>query len=266
MQDAILLGIVEGLTEFIPVSSTGHLILFGNALGFKGNTAASFEIFIQLGAILAVVVLYFKDFQGLLDFRGIGDTAHSFSGLHGLLKLFLACLPAFVLGALAHDFIKEKLFSSFSVAIALIAGGLIMLMIESGNKTAQQQTTQLANISPMQALKVGFFQCISLWPGISRSGATIVGGMLCGLERKLAAQFSFLVAVPVMSAAVLYDLLKSSAVLTREDMLVFATGFVVSFVTALFAIKFFISLLNRMTLKPFAYYRIALGILVLALA
>lgn len=263
MVDIILLGIIEGLTEFIPVSSTGHLILLGEVLGFKGESAASFEIFIQLGAILAVVVLYFPNFRDLLDFRPDPAGPAQFKGMRGISLLFVACLPAFVLGALLHGFIKEQLFSPLTVALALIVGGVVMIWLEAREPSKHRPTRELAQITTAQAFKIGLFQCLSLWPGISRSGATIIGAMLCGLERKLAAHFSFLVAVPVMSAAVCFDLLKSSAQLSSADLLPFATGFLVSFVTALVAIKLFIEWLNRLTLKPFAYYRIALGVLVL---
>lgn len=254
---AAILGLIEGLTEFIPVSSTGHLILTGHALGFTGAKADTFEIFIQLGAILAVVVLYLPRFLALLDFR----SAAPFSGWHGLGRLALACAPAFVLGALFHELIKARLFAPFPVALALAAGGLLLIWIERRN--AAPQVFSIEQLTPLACFLIGCFQCLSLWPGFSRSGSTIVGAMLLGAERRTAAEFSFFVAVPVMCAAVGYDLLKSLHLFSAADLPVLATGFAVSFVTAILAIKFFIAVLNRFTLAPFGYYRLLLAALVL---
>jgi len=255
--DAVVLGILEGLTEFIPVSSTGHLILLSTAMEFTGAKADTFSVFIQLGAILAVVFLYPRRFRALLDFSACAG----FSGKHGLLKLLVTCLPAFICGALFHSYIKSLLFMAFPVACALILGGVVMILVERRNSVEHVQ--ELEAISYRQCLGIGLFQCLALWPGISRSGSTIIGGMLLGLERKLAAEFSFLIAVPVMIAAVGYDLLRSMTFLEMSDLPVFTVGFLVSFVIAIIAIKFFLSLLVRFTLAPFGYYRIALGLLVL---
>ncbi len=255
---AILLGLVEGLTEFIPVSSTGHLILFGDAIGFSGERAKAFDVFIQLGAILAVVVLYFRTFLGLLRF---GEPETGMSGVLGCFKLFLACLPALVLGALLHKFIKAHLFAPVPVAIALILGGVVLVVIE--RLTKPKLIGGVDAISPRQALLVGLFQCLALWPGMSRSGSTIVGGMLLGIPRGVAAEFSFLVAVPVMCAAVGFDLLKSAHALQTSDIPLFATGFVVSFLSALLAIRIFIDVLRKYSLAAFGWYRIVLGIVVL---
>lgn len=263
IQSAVVLGIVEGLTEFLPVSSTGHLIIFGHLIEFTGPRADSFEIFIQLGAILAVVVLYFRRFLGLLKIdQGLKISPASFTGASGLLKLFLACLPAFILGAALHHVIKEKLFGSVPVAAALIIGGLIMLWVE--RLRLNVRTEQLDQISFAQSLKVGLFQCAALWPGVSRSAATIIGGMIVGLRRDIAAEFSFLVAVPVMVAATAYDALKSWSGLTAADVPVFTIGFIVSFFTALAAVRLFIAVIKRFSLTPFAIYRILLGAGVLA--
>ena len=261
---AVILGAVEGLTEFIPVSSTGHLILTGKLIGFDGENAATFEIFIQLGAILAVVVLYLNRFRSLLDFsRSSDDSEYGFSGRQGIGKLFVACLPAFVLGPLLHGHIKTYLFSPLTVSLALIVGGVVMILIE--RRELETQVLTLENLSYATCFNIGLFQCFALWPGVSRSGATIIGGMLLGLHRQLAAEFSFLVAVPVMIAAVSYDLMKSFGALGGEDIKVFAIGFVVSFVTAILAIKFFLGLLRTHTLIPFGVYRIGIGLLVLLL-
>jgi undecaprenyl-diphosphatase len=258
----IALGIIEGLTEYIPVSSTGHLILANKLFGFEGQVADTFDIFIQLGAILAVVFLYFGRFKALLDFKSSTITQQNgLKGLNGIIKLGLTCLPAFVIGGLFHHQIKEKLFFPGPVAAALIFGGVAMILIERYWK--KHNVTSVEQITLKHCLGIGFFQCLAMWPGMSRSASTIIGGMLFGLERGVAAEFSFLVAVPTMCAAVGYDMLKSIHILHSSDILYFAIGFVVSFVVAVYSIKFFIGILNKITLAPFGWYRIALGALVL---
>ncbi|MBN8549430.1 MAG: undecaprenyl-diphosphate phosphatase [Deltaproteobacteria bacterium] len=259
----VLLGLLEGLTEFIPVSSTGHLILLGDLLGFQGERAGAFDVFIQLGAILAVVVLYWNRFLSLLDFSQDGDREESFRGRSGIMKLAAACLPALVLGFLAHRFIKEHLFNSFTVALALIVGGVLMLWVERQKRVAPIVAIEALTLKTCFA--IGMFQCLSLWPGMSRSGSTIVGGMLLGLNRVVAAEFSFLVAVPIMCAATGYDLLKSLKFLSVADIVPFGVGFLVAFVSAMLAISFFMKILRKFSLVPFAVYRIALGAIVLAL-
>lgn len=260
---AIVLGIVEGLTEFLPISSTGHMILVGQAIGVSGGVVETFEIFIQLGAILAVMLLYRDRFFKLLDFSA--NCGNEFRGQRGILLLSVACMPAFVFGFLLHKYIKENLFSTTTVAAALIVGAIMILIVEHrcGNK---KNILQLKQINVKSALVIGLFQCLALWPGMSRSASTIIGGLVCGLDRKLAAEFSFLVAVPVMFAAVGYDLLKSYATLSIDHLPIFAVGFVVAFLSGVIAVKAFIKLLSRFTLLPFAYYRIAIGVLVLLLA
>lgn len=258
---ALILGLVEGVTEFLPVSSTGHMILVGHWIGFTGEKAETFEIFIQLGAILAVVVLYWKRFLALIP--AAGSPGRGLSGLEGILKIAVACAPAFIFGFLFHKQIKEKLFSPVPVAAALIAGGLLLLFIERLVRPAS--TRELGEISRFQAFSVGVFQCLALWPGVSRSGSMIVGGLTVGMNRITAAEFSFLVAVPIMAAATGYDLLKSYKLLTPEDVPLFAAGFTVSFLTAILSIRFFLALLARTSLRPFGIYRIALGGLVIAL-
>jgi undecaprenyl-diphosphatase len=256
----VILGVVEGITEFLPVSSTGHLILVASLLGFTEAGADIFEVFIQLGAILAVVLLYPRRFLNFLDAR---NAQPGFSGITGLKKLGLACLPALLLGAVFHRYIKQELFKPFPVALALILGGFVLLLVE--RRKSRQQLDTLDQISYRTCFLVGLFQCLALWPGISRSGSTIVGGMLLGLPRLLAAEFSFLVAVPIMSAAVAYDLYKGLHLLQQEHILPFAVGFLVALVSALIGVKGFVSLLGRFDLAVFGYYRIMLGILVLAL-
>lgn len=268
---AIILGIIEGLTEFIPVSSTGHMIIVADWLKFKGDTAATFEIFIQLGAILAVVVLYKERFQALTKGTApLGGRPHteSMSGFEGIKKIVIACIPAFILGFLFHSIIKEHLFSVITVAWALIVGGVAMIVIERRlgsqvDEEVKQSHDQLDQITTKQALQIGLFQCFALWPGMSRSASTIIGGLLSGVSRVAAAEFSFIIAVPVMCAAVGYDLLKSASAIAVSDLSFFAIGFIVSFFVAILAIKFFIGLLKRFTLAPFGWYRIVLGALLL---
>lgn len=255
---AVVMGIVEGLTEFVPVSSTGHLIVTGHLLGFKGPVAESFEIFIQLGAILAVVVLYRQRFAMLFKFnqaRPPGAPARTrFAGLRGLMLLGLTTMPALVIGALVHGMIKQHLFSTSTVAVGLFGGALAILIVEQLKPGARCKS--LDDLAWSQALAVGCFQCLAMWPGISRSASTIVGGMLVRMDRTLAAEYSFLAAVPVMLAATSYDLVKSWHVLSISDIPTFFVGFVVSFLVAAAAVKTFIRILQRWTLRPFAFYRI----------
>lgn len=246
-----VMGLVEGVTEFIPVSSTGHLIVAGHLLGFTGEKASTFEIFIQMGAILAVLVLYAKRFYGFFNFK---DTS-GFTGLRGISLLVLTTLPALVIGFLLHSWIKEHLFNPVSVAIGLIAGGIWILIAERSRQPRTIAT--LDQISWKQALTVGFFQCFAMWPGFSRSGATILGGMSLGFDRKTAAEYSFFAAVPVLSAAALLDLIKSLDTLSSADIPFFGVGFLVSFVSAWVVIKFFIGFVSRHSLSVFAWYRFA---------
>lgn len=258
---ASLLGIVEGLTEFLPVSSTGHLIITGHLLGFTGPKAATFEIFIQLGAILAVVVLYWPRFLGLISPpRDAQGQQPAFSGMRGILLLMLTSLPASVVGLMTHSYIKAHLFGPRTVALALFAGAVMILVVEALPRKSGTRT--LDEISPALAVGIGCFQCLALWPGFSRSAATIMGGMILGADRRLAAEYSFIAAVPIMVAATFYDLIKSASALTGNDFFFLAVGFVVSFFSAWAAVKVFIRLLKRFTLRPFAWYRLAVAPLV----
>jgi undecaprenyl-diphosphatase len=254
---AIILGIVEGLTEFLPISSTGHLIISGHLLNFTGPKADTFEIVIQLGAILAVVVLYWDRFVGLI----FPDKSRKFSGVYGLWLLFLTSLPASVLGLLTHHYIKEYLFSPFTVAVALAVGAVLIFVVESMDK--RSTTLTLDEITPKTAFGIGLFQCLALWPGFSRSASTIMGGMLLGAKRTVAAEYSFIAAVPIMFAATGYDFLKNYALFESGDLIFLLIGFVVSFIAAWLAVKGFIVLLGRLTLRPFAVYRIILAALIL---
>jgi len=254
---ALILGLVEGITEFVPVSSTGHLILVGNLLGFTGERAATFEVFIQLGAILAVVVAYRDRFLGLLDFK---NRAGGFRGFQGIQMLFLTTLPAVILGLIAHKAIKSYLFYPFNVAVGLAVGGLWILLMERFR--APPTRRGLDAICWKDALAIGCFQCMALWPGMSRSSSTILGGMITGLDRKTATEYSFIAAVPLMFAACFYDLYKSASQLNVSDIPLFALGFIVAFISAFFAVRLLIRFLAHHTLVPFGWYRIALAALV----
>jgi len=256
---AAVLGIVEGLTEFLPVSSTGHLIIAGHLLGFVGDKAASFEVAIQLGAILSVVWLYWRRFVGLVPGtrQFTATAASSLNGWPGLWRIALATLPALAAGYLARHWIKEKLFNPEAVTLALAVGGVAILLVE--RLAARRRANDLDEVTVVQALGVGLFQILALWPGTSRAAATIVGGMILGLERKAAAEFSFLIAVPVLCAASGYELLKMRERLVFDDAVTLVIGLVVSFAVALLAIKGFVSYLSHGKLAPFAWYRIVVA-------
>lgn len=253
MLTALILSIVEGLTEYLPVSSTGHLILVGDLLNFTGGKAATFEIVIQLGAILAVVVLYWQRFLGLLRPRPYAR----FAGIRGIWLLVLTTMPACVFGLLLHGVIKEYLFTPKAVLLALVIGAVCMIVVEKIPRRPACFT--LDELSPRMALGIGCFQCLALWPGFSRSAATIMGGMLLGAKRGLAAEYSFIAAVPVMLAATGYDLLKNWQLFTFADLSFFAVGVAGAFFSALLAVKVFVALLARVTLVPFAIYRLILA-------
>jgi undecaprenyl-diphosphatase len=254
---AAVLGIVEGLTEYIPVSSTGHLILAGDLLGFDAlvgsGKAKTFEVFIQLGAILAVVVAYPRRFGGLLR---LSDNS-GFTGCRGIGLLLLTSLPAGLLGLLARGPIKEYLFQPLTVAAGLAAGALWILAVERWPPRVRR--SGLDAVRWQDALAVGLFQCLALWPGMSRSSSTIVGGMMLGVERKTAAEYSFFAAVPLLSAATVYDLYKSRGLLSWTDLPWFAVGFVVSYLLAWLSVRFLIRFLSHHTLAVFGWYRLAVA-------
>lgn len=255
----LLLGVVEGLTEFLPVSSTGHLILTATALGFTGEFAKTFQVAIQLGAILAVVA-YFRDrLFGLVRGLPIDSGARS-TGL----AVVVAVLPAGVVGFLGHDAIKTYLFNTETVALALVTGGLAILAIEA--RRATDTIVRLEAIDLRAALWVGVAQCFSLIPGVSRAGATIMGGLLAGMDRKTASEFSFFLAVPTMFAATLYDGYTSRALLVEENTVWLAIGFASAFATALAVIAGFMRFIQRHTFRVFAYYRIVVGMILLLAA
>ena len=251
-----ILGLVEGATEFIPVSSTGHLIVVSNWLGLIDERAKTFDIFIQLGAILAIVWLYRARLAGALAGASRDAPSRRF-----LVNLFIAFLPAALVGFLAHDWIKERLFNPEVVAVALVLGGVLILLIE--HWAPEARIRDVNDVPPRTALGVGLAQVLSLIPGTSRSGATIMGGYALGLSRTAATEFSFFLAIPVMLAATTYDLLKSWPVLSAADIPMFAVGFIVSFVSAVIVVKAFLSYVSRHSFAVFAWYRIALGLLLL---
>lgn len=249
----ILLGIVEGLTEFIPVSSTGHLILAGELMGARTSASATFDIVIQLGAILAVVVLYFRRFTAVaagLIRRDAGAIAFT-------RNVALGVLPALVIGALAYSAIKAMLETPIIVAVALILGGIAILVIERVVKPGHVDTVEA--MSWRTALGVGVIQCLSMIPGVSRSGATILGALSLGVDRRTAAEYSFFLAIPVMVAASAKELWEARASLGGSDWGAIGIGFLVSFVVALLVIRAFLAIVTRHGFAPFAWYRIVVG-------
>ncbi|MEX5213035.1 MAG: undecaprenyl-diphosphate phosphatase [Nitrospiraceae bacterium] len=278
---AVLLGLVEGLTEYLPVSSTGHLILVGHAVGFTGEIASSVEISIQLGAILAVIVyewskiktLAARAYRDQLDFRRLAtelapaswtlvlrESFRLHPSLWFIVGIGLAFLPAALVGIVAHGWIKDHLFTPGTVALSSIAGGLVILAVEAMKD--RPRIKELPQVTLSHAWWIGLAQCASLIPGMSRSGSTIVGGLLAGLDRKVATEYSFFLALPTLIAATLYQFTKSQALMSRADLLALGIGLVVSFFTAWAVIALFMGFVKRHTLRAFAYYRMGLGALV----
>jgi undecaprenyl-diphosphatase len=249
------MGAVEGLTEFAPVSSTGHLILAGELLHFTGNTADTFKVIIQLGSIMAVVVLYWKRLWNLFGFYR-NEPKNGPENLN-LLHIIIGGIPAGVLGIALHDFIKKYLFSYQSVLIALVVGGILMIIAE--RIAGQRADMGTKKLSYKQAFVIGLFQVFSIWSGFSRSGSTIAGGLIAGVERKTAAEFSFILAVPMMIGASGVDFVESLSFLHTSDIPLFVTGFISAFIVAMLSIVFFLNLLRRFTLVPFAVYRFILA-------
>jgi undecaprenyl-diphosphatase len=256
---ALVLGVVEGLTEFLPVSSTGHLILAGDLLDFSDEKAKTFHIAIQTGAMLAVVWEYRAKFLGVLAGLASDRTAQRF-----VANLVVAFIPAAVLGLLFGSFIKAHLFAPVPVATAFIVGALVILWVES-----RERRTRIESVDDMtwsDALKVGFAQCFALIPGTSRSGATIIGAMLFGLSRRAATEFSFFLAVPTLIAAGAYDLYKHRALFERGDIGMLAVGSIAAFVSAFLCVRWLLRYVATHDFKPFAWYRIAFGAVVLVTA
>ena len=254
---ALILGLVEGLTEFIPVSSTGHMLLLGHFLGFE-STGKTFEIVIQLGALLAIISVYFRKLWTLATRWPFDAEARRF-----LIGLLVAFLPAAVIGVFAYDFIKTVLFETpLVICIALIVGGVILLLLDRMPKRPRWID---ADAYPVRLyFLIGLFQCLAMIPGVSRSGATIAGGLLLGTDKRSAAEFSFFLALPTMGAAVAYDLFKNRDVLDFSDLGLIAVGFVAAFLTALAVVRFLLEFVSRRGFAPFAWWRIVVGVLGIA--
>lgn len=249
--EAIVLGIVEGLTEFLPVSSTGHLLLLGHFLGFESN-GKTFEVLIQLGAILAILLVYFRRLLDIALRLRTDPAARRF-----VIGVLVAFLPAAVIGALLHGFIKGVLFNPFLVCCALIAGGLVLLVVDE--LELEVKHTDATTFPLPMYLKIGFIQCLAMIPGVSRSGSTIVGAMLLGASKRAAAEFSFFLAMPTMAGAFAYDLLKNYKTLTFDDMMLIVVGFVAAFFAALLVVKTFLDYVSRRGFALFAWWRIIVG-------
>ncbi len=254
--NVVILGLVEGLTEFLPVSSTGHLLLMEKILNFQGPPGHVFEIVIQLGAILAVIAVYFLRLWHVVVYAPSDKGSRRF-----LLAVLVAFLPAMVVGAMAHNFIKEVLFNPIIVAISLIVGGVAILLVE---KYAPKPKIAYIEKMPLKtALGIGAVQCLSMIPGVSRAGATIMGALMLKVERRAAAEFSFFLAIPTMAGATAYDIYKNYANLTDGDVDMIVLGFIVAFLSALFVVKTLIGFISRHGFAPFAWYRIAAGAIAL---
>lgn len=253
---AALMGVVEGLTEFLPISSTGHLILAGSLLHFADEKAKVFDIAIQTGAIFAVILVYWQRIRETLVTLPQSATSRRF-----VLNVFIAFLPAVVLGLLFGKVIKEHLFNAPVVATTFILGAFIILWAE--RRQCEARIHRVEDMSAWDALKVGIVQCFAMIPGTSRSGSTIIGGMLLGLDRKVATDFSFYLAIPTLIGAGAYSLYKERAALHMSDLPMFLVGLVVSFLAAWVCVRWLLKFISSHSFVPFAWYRIAFGVVVL---
>ncbi len=258
---SILLGILEGITEFLPISSTGHLILLGDVLNFTGNFANIFNIVIQMGAILSVLIYFYKD---LFPKSFEKQDLTSFFSLWS--KVVVGCLPAAVIGLSLESIIDEYLFNSFVVAISLIVGGIWIYIIDKDEVTSlsvdESKINTMEELSYSKALFIGFFQCLALIPGMSRSGMTIIGSLMLGTSRKLAAEFSFFMAIPVLAGAGFLKLIKNSLTFTGTEWMAIGVGTFVSFVVALLVISFLMNYIKKHNFRIFAIYRIVLALII----
>lgn len=246
---AIIIAIVEGLTEFLPVSSTGHMILTSSLLGVENSSfTKTFEIFIQLGAIFAVAIMYIKRFFRSFDIYK---------------KLIVAFIPTAIIGFLAYNFIKEYLFSTLIVSVTLILGGIILILVDKKVVKQVSRYKEAEDVPLKNAFYIGLIQCISMIPGVSRAGATIVGGVFNGFNKKQAIEFSFLLAVPTMLAATGYDLLKTPIEFTHNEIMLLIIGLITAFIVAWIAVKAFLAFIERFGFAWFGWYRILIGILFL---
>jgi undecaprenyl-diphosphatase len=249
---AVIMGLIEAATEFLPVSSTGHLILADRVLGFKGPPGHVFEVVIQLGAILAICVLYFKKLLSVVTNLHKDEAARHFA-----IVSIIAFIPAMIAGGLLHGIIKTFLFSPFVVCTMLVVGGVAIIVIERLKPVPQ--LFSIETIPYKTAFLIGMAQCLALVPGVSRSGATILGALCFGVERKTAAEFSFFQAIPIMLGAVTLDLFKNRHFLSTEDMSVIAIGFITAFIGALCVVRWMLGFVTRNGFTPFAWYRIVVG-------
>jgi undecaprenyl-diphosphatase len=255
--EALLLGVVEGLTEFIPVSSTGHLILVVDLIGFRGPPGKVFEVVIQLGAIFAICWAYRHRFLGVATglLRDPDQTRFA-------RNILLGFIPAMVIGCFAHGFIKTVLFSPWVVVTTLVLGGFAILLIERIHPESRHHTVE--RMPAVTALQIGLCQAVAMIPGVSRSGATIMGGLLMGVDRRTATEFSFFLAVPTMLAATVYDTYKNWAVMSGDNVAVIAVGFVAAFLAALFVVRRLLDFVSERGFGPFAWYRIVVGVVMAA--
>ena len=252
---AVIVGIVEGLTEFVPVSSTGHMVIVGHLLGFEGNLATVFDIFVQLGAILSVVFIYKERFRRFFTKEG-WTLANGFGAYH----VMMGVVPVAGIAYLLHKPITTYLFSPFTVAVGLVAGSLLMVFAEKRYGVHNDELLDdLDQLSLKQAFQIGLYQVFSLWPGFSRSGSTLAGGLITGVSRECTAQYTFIIAVPLMFMATVYDLLKNWSLLSVKDFEVLGIGFFVSMVVAYVSVLWFLQFLKRSTLTAFAVYRVLLA-------
>ena len=260
MIKAAIMGVVEGLTEFLPISSTGHLILAGSLLGFDDAKAKVFDIAIQTGAIFAVILVYWQKIRSTVVALPSSRQAQRFA-----LNVFIGFLPAVVLGLLFGKYIKAHLFTPIVVATTFILGGFVILWAEK-RQSAHVRVQTVDEMTPLDALKVGLVQCLAMIPGTSRSGSTIIGGMLMGLSRQAATDFSFFLAIPTLIGAGVYSLYKERALLSMADLPMFATGLIFSFISAWLCVRWLLRYIASNSFVPFAWYRIVFGIIVLVTA
>ena len=257
---AAIMGIVEGLTEFLPISSTGHLILAGSLMGFVGGKAKVFEIAIQTGAIFAVMLVYWQKIRNTLVELPSSRQAQKFA-----LNVIIGFLPAVVLALLFGKYVQEHLFTPVIVATTFILGGFVILWAEN-RPAAATRVQSVDDMTALDALKVGLVQCFALVPGTSRSGSTIIGGMLMGLSRKAATDFSFFLAMPTLIGAGVYSLYKERALLSMADVPLFAVGLIFSFISAWLCVRWLLRFISTNSFVPFAWYRIVFGVIVLVTA
>lgn len=258
---ALIMGIVEGVTEFLPISSTGHMIIIGHFLKFEGDFAKLFEIVIQLGAILAIIVLFKnKIFESL---RHLKPGEYGFKLWSGIV---IAFIPSGIIGLLVHDKVEELLMRPVTVSLALLVGGFWMIYAENKYRK-NNKTVRIEDVNYRQAIIIGVFQCLAiLWPGFSRSASTIIGGWIVGLSTVAAAEFSFFLALPTMIIATGYSLLKTKLILSSAEIVALIIGFVVSFIVALIVVAKFVNYLKHKPMKGFAFYRMLVGLVIIAMA